>query len=166
MHLSGRLDGGAAAAYHRARVEPLDALHDLSLALLPAVLLPVDPGVSQLLHNLRGHRRRCCEMQSLTANHYSHTPIINIRYKSIVLFWTGMGIFRRQTDTIPGIHLPCVCPYLVQLCVDLVDSPLGHLHLLSQLLLHALLLVQRLSGRNNEKHVSTLKIFSFDFIFL
>lgn len=34
--------------------------------------------------------------------------------------------------------------HLVELHVDLVNSPLGHLHLLSELLLHALLLIQRL----------------------
>lgn len=38
--------------YHRARVETLDALHDLGLALLPAALLSVDAGVPQLLHHL------------------------------------------------------------------------------------------------------------------
>lgn len=39
--------------YHRARVESFDTLHDLSLALLATVLLPVDSGVSQLLHYLQ-----------------------------------------------------------------------------------------------------------------
>ncbi|KAF3860413.1 hypothetical protein F7725_000668, partial [Dissostichus mawsoni] len=37
----------------RARVESFDALHDLRLALLATVLLPVDSGVSQLLHHLQ-----------------------------------------------------------------------------------------------------------------
>lgn len=41
--------------HHQTRVQPLDALHDLGFALLPTVLLPVDPGVSQLLHHLWGH---------------------------------------------------------------------------------------------------------------
>lgn len=38
---------------------------------------------------------------------------------------------------------PSVCiEYLVKLHVDLINSPLGHLHLLGQLLLHALLLIK------------------------
>ncbi len=40
----------------------------------------------------------------------------------------------------------CMCDvcieYLVKLHVDFINSPLGHLHLLSQLLLHALLLIE------------------------
>lgn len=39
--------------YHRAGVESFDTLHDLSFALLATVLLPVDSGVSQLLHYLQ-----------------------------------------------------------------------------------------------------------------
>ena len=64
---------GGVLPYHGARVQPLDALHDLGLALLAAVLLPVDPGVPQLLHDLRGGERGGCE--SLTADNGSHTPI-------------------------------------------------------------------------------------------
>ena len=39
--------------YHRAGVKSFDALHDFSLALLATVLLPVDPGIAQLLHYLQ-----------------------------------------------------------------------------------------------------------------
>lgn len=38
--------------YHRARIESFYTLHDLGLALLATVLLPVDSGVSKLLHHL------------------------------------------------------------------------------------------------------------------
>lgn len=49
-------------SYHRARVESFDALHDLSLALLATVLLPVDSGVSQLFHYLqkKANNNRIC----------------------------------------------------------------------------------------------------------
>lgn len=43
--------------YHGARVQSFDALHDLSLALLTAVLLPVDSGVTQLLHYLQNQSK-------------------------------------------------------------------------------------------------------------
>lgn len=39
--------------YHRTRIEPFNTLHDLCLTLLATVLLPVDSGVSQLLHHLK-----------------------------------------------------------------------------------------------------------------
>lgn len=39
--------------YHRARVKSFDTLHDLGLALLTTVLLPVNSGISQLLHYLQ-----------------------------------------------------------------------------------------------------------------
>lgn len=43
--------------YHRARVQSFDALHDLSLALLTTVLLPVDSGITQLLHYLQNQSK-------------------------------------------------------------------------------------------------------------
>lgn len=85
--------------HHGAGIQPLDAVHDLSLALLAAALLAVDAGVPQLLHDL------------------------------------------------------------VELLVDLIDAALGQLHLLRQLPLQALLLLQGLpegmgkggKGRDGEK---------------
>lgn len=38
--------------YHRARIESFYTLHDLGLTLLATVLLPVDSGISKLLHHL------------------------------------------------------------------------------------------------------------------
>lgn len=38
--------------HHRAWVQSFDALHNLSLTLLTTVLLPVDSGITQLLHYL------------------------------------------------------------------------------------------------------------------
>lgn len=39
-------------SHHRARVKSFDTLHNLCLALLATVLLSVNPGVSELLHDL------------------------------------------------------------------------------------------------------------------
>ena len=149
IHVKGRRRGwpgeGGGLPYHGARVQPLDALHDLSLALLAAVLLPVDPGVSQLLHDLRGRKKgwavRC--YAELNSRRWPLFTYINMSHRS--RFILDRCLFLEDNPT-PGFRSAlCGAPYLVQLCVDLVDPPLGTLHLLRQLLLHALLLIQRLS---------------------
>ena len=65
-------------------------------------------------------------------------------YEPYASFYFGQTFV--SEDGVRTGNLLCVgVPYLVQLCVDLVDSSLGTLHLLRQLLLHALLLIQGLS---------------------
>lgn len=125
--------------HHRARVQSFDALHDLSLALLATVLLPVDSGISQLLHHLQ--QKPPWSLDVL------YTADISTCQTQVEL--TTYIITKIQYHLCESVFVK----YLVELHVDLINSPLGHLDLLSELLLHALLLIEWLPEGYREKFV-------------
>lgn len=93
--------------HHRARVQSFDALHDLSLALLATVFLPVDSGISQLLHHLQQKPPRSLDVL--------YTADISTCHTQMEL--TTYIITKIQYHLCKSVRL-CVCTWLSSMLIS------------------------------------------------
>lgn len=145
--LSGLAQVNKTAILKRGRVCLRKGHHEVDQAKRETVLcsgfFTTEPGYSLLMLSMISALRcwRLFSCRSILAS-----PSCSITYKTKV---NSHGGNKRNCGTLRVRKLSV--KYLVELHVNLINSPLGHFDLLSQLLLHALLLIERLSAENTEE---------------